>query len=91
MRSIVQMYPVIDADDLQREVNRYFGCDIDEIRNLLFDDDYNNDSYKNFFFDELEVPEEEEGEEKVTLRNLVRRYLKVHVPNYCSVIIDVSW
>ena len=40
--AIHAMYPVVDVGELEDIVNAQFGCEIAELRNLLFDDDYNN-------------------------------------------------
>ena len=92
--AIFTMYPVVDAGDLEQAVNTQFGCDIENIRNLLFDDQYYNDSYQLFDFTDMEeyedwmVPSEEEG---IRLRNLVRTYLQDAIPDYELVLINVSW
>ena len=52
--AIHAMYPVVDVGELEDAVNAQFGCEIDELRNLLFDDDYNNDCYKRFWYAEME-------------------------------------
>ena len=89
------MYPVVDVGELEDVVNAQFGCEIAELRNLLFDDDYNNDCYKRFWYAEMEEYDERwmnpEDEEKVRLRNLVRAYLQDTIPDYVAVLIDVSW
>ena len=89
------LMPVVDVGELEDAVNRQFNCEIDEMRNLLFDDDYNNDCYKRFWYGEMEKYNERwmdpEDEEKVRLRNLVRAYLQDTIPDYTAVLIDVSW
>ena len=91
--SIYTMYPVVDADELERAVNQQFDCEISEIRNLLFGDDYQNDSYKLFDYFDMEVYEgyDWQDEEEIRLRNLVRAYLQDTIPDYQAVLIDVSW
>lgn len=79
--SLYTMYPVINADDLERAIELQYDIHIDDIRNLLFDDDYSNDSYKSF---DLEDEYEDEAE-------LVRTYLKDILPDYSYVLINVSW
>lgn len=79
--SLYTMYPVINANDLERAIELQYDIQIDDIRNLLFDDDYSNDSYKSF---DLEDEYEDEVE-------LVRTYLKDILPDYSYVLIDVSW
>ena len=92
--AIYTMYPVVDAWDLEHAVNTQFDCNIENIRNLLFDDQYYNDSYQLFDFTDMEEyedwmdPSEEEG---IRLRNLVRTYLQDAIPDYELVLINVSW
>ena len=87
------MMPVVDVDELEDAVNTQFGCEIDKMRNLLFDDDYNNDSYRSFWYGQMEEYKYPtwQDEEKIRLRNLVRAYLQDTIPDYNRVLIDVSW
>lgn len=87
------LMPVVDVDELENAVNRQFNCEINEMRNLLFDDNYSNDCYCNFYYDEMEVYEgyDWQDEEGIRLRNLVRAYLQDTIPDYQAVLIDVSW
>ena len=92
--AIYTLYPVVDADELERAVNQQFGCEIDEIRNLLFDDDYQNDSYKLFDYFDMEEYFDWMGpadEEAIRLRNLVRVYLQDTIPDYEMVLVNVGW
>ena len=92
--AIYTLYPVVDADELEHEVNLQFDCDITNIRNLLFGDSYSNDSYMLFdYFDQEEYfdwmgPADEEA---IRLRNLVRAYLQDTIPDYEMVLVNVSW
>ena len=79
--SLYTMYPVVDIDELRRAVEIQYDIEIYDIRNLLFGDDYHNDSYKNF---DLEDEYEDEAE-------LVRTYLKDILPDYSYVLINVTW
>ena len=87
------MMPVVEVGELEDAVNRQFGCEIDDMRELLFGDNYSNDCYCGFYYDEMEVYEEYpwQDEEKISLRNLVRAYLQDTIPNYTRVLVDVSW
>ena len=87
------MMPVVSADELEKAVNMQFGCEIHDITNLLFGDNYYNDSYQGFWYDELETYEEcdDMAEEEIRLRNLVRTYLQDTIPEFSRVLIDVSW
>ena len=79
--SLYTMYPVVDIDELRRAVEIQYNIEIYDIRNLLFGDDYHNDSYKNF---DLEDEYENEVE-------LIRTYLKDILPDYSYVLINVTW
>lgn len=87
--AIHTMMPVVDADELERAVNAQFGCEICEICNLLFGDNYTNDSYQGFWYGELEVfhGHSWEDEEEINLRNLVRTYLQDTIPEFSRVLI----
>ena len=87
------LFPVINADELRRAVNQQYGVEIEDLADLLFPSEYQNDSYKYFYYDELEeyhgFPWEDE--EEIRLTNLVKTYLKDTLPKYDAVLIDVSW
>jgi hypothetical protein len=87
------MMPVVDVDELEDAVNTQFGCEIAEMRNLLFSDDFSNDSYQSFWYDKMEVFEGRswQDEEQIRLRNLVRAYLQDTIPDHDRVLVDVSW
>jgi hypothetical protein len=87
------MMPVVDVDELEDAVNAKFGCEIVEMRNLLFSDDFNNDSYQSFWYGKVEVFEGRswQNEEQIRLRNLVRAYLQDTIPDHDQVLVNVSW
>lgn len=89
---IYTMYPVIDIRDLEEAVNRQFDVDL-ELRELLFSDYYANDSYKRYWYDEMEEYEghEWQDEEQIRYENMVKAYLQDILPDYQAVLIDVSW
>lgn len=91
--AIYTMMPVVDADELQDAVNMQFGCEITDMRNLLFSDDYSNDSYQSFWYGQMEIFEGRswQNEEQIRLRNLVRVYLQDTIPEHDRVLVDVSW
>ena len=90
--AIYTMYPVIDIHDLEQAVNQQFNVNL-ELRELLFNDDYANDSYKRYWYDEVEEYEgyEWQDEEQIYHENLVKAYLREVLPEYDAVLIDVSW
>lgn len=87
------MMPVVDVSELEDAVNAKFNCEITEMRNLLFSDDFNNDSYQSFWYGKMEVFEGRswQNEEQIRLRNLVRTYLQDTIPDHDRVLVDVSW
>jgi hypothetical protein len=91
--AIHTMMPVVNVDELEDAVNAQFGCEIAEMRNLLFSDDFSNDSYQSFWYDKMEVFEGRswQDEEQIRLRNLVRAYLQDTIPDHDRVLVDVSW
>ena len=93
MNSIFTMVPTVIASDLENAVNTQCSCNIEDIRKLLFGDNYNDDCYKAFWYDEDEVYTGSiyEDEEEIRLQNLVRAYLRDILPDYCWVLVDVRW
>ena len=91
--SIFSMMPVVDVSDLEADVNRQFGCEIDDMRDLLFGDNYGNDCCKTFWYDTDEVYTGSvyQDEEEIRLRNLVCAYLRDVLPDYTCVLVDASW
>ena len=91
---IYTMYPVIDINDLEDELKLQFDVDIeDELRNILFYDDYQNDCYKSYCFEDDEEFHgcDWEDEEHIRIRNLVNAYLRDILPDYTRGLIDVTW
>ena len=88
-----EMMPVVDCCDLEDAVNLQYGCEIESIANLLFGDEYINDSYKRFYFEELAEYKgySWQDEEVIRLTNLVKTYLQDVFPNHKCCLIDVSW
>ena len=91
--AIYTMYPVIEVDALKKELKTQFDVDIEgELREILFYDNYINDCYKSYYFeDDEEYKYSWQNEEHVRIRNLVNAYLRDILPNYDSVLIDVTW
>lgn len=92
--AVYRMYPVIEIDVLADEIKTQFDVDVEEeLRNILFYDNYQNDCYKSYCF----VDDEEfhgytwEDEERIRIRNLVNAYLRDILPDYERVLIDVTW
>ena len=92
--AIYTMYPVIDVTDLEDAIRIQFGVNVEnEMRNILFGDDYMNDCYKSYYFanDEKYTGAFWQNEEHIRIRNLVNAYLRDILPDYERVLIDVSW
>lgn len=93
----IERRPIIDISDLEREViaqHPEVESDIKnyEIREIMFDDDYDNDCYKSYFFDEdVEYKYPWQNEEKIKIENIIRACLREVLPDEDHVIIDVSW
>lgn len=92
--AVYRMYPAIEADVLENEIKTQFDVDIeDDLRSILFYDNYQNDCYKPYYFED----DEEfhgyswENEEHIRIRNLVNAYLRDILPDYTCVLIDVTW
>ena len=91
-----KLVPIIDILDLENEVKLQFGDilpEFDYLANYLFGDDYNNDSYKSFYFKEMEefTGKSWQNEEHIRIINCVKSILQDLLPDYDSVLIDVSW
>ena len=85
--------PVIDIEDLREAVNHQYNIYIDDIRALLFDTDYMNDSYKRY---RLNDQEQYSGfwwqdEESIRLKNCVNAFLTDMFPDVDYILIDISW
>ena len=90
---IYEMFPVIDVGVLEDELKIQFDVEVDDLRGILFYDDYQNDCYKSYCFadDEEYTGESWENEEHIRIRNLVNTYLRDILPDYERVLIDVTW
>jgi hypothetical protein len=84
---------VVEACDLEEAVSAKYGVEIEEIRSILFDDNYINDSYKRYYFEEDDEYNgySWENEENIKARNLVNQFLREEFPGETEILIDVSW
>lgn len=93
--SLISMRPIVDAFDLEKAINIQYGLNIDNIHEILFEDNYYNDTYSSFCITNDEEYNEKymdpEAEEKIRLRNLIRGYLKDILPDWEYVLVDTSW
>lgn len=92
-----EMMPVVTAKTLYDAVVAQYGPafsdEVDDIASFLFDDYYQNDSYKSYGFKSFLTYEGHfwEDENQIRLENCVRSVLQDAFPNYDAVLIDVSW
>ena len=91
----VEMKPVIDIWSLTEalEAQYHWGLDAHTICQMMFRDEYYNNSFKSYWFagDELFRGYSWQNETKITQENLIRSFLRDLLPNHERVLIDVSW
>ncbi|MDE7089073.1 MAG: hypothetical protein K2O54_03045 [Prevotella sp.] len=91
-----ELKPIISADEIERAVEAKYGDEID-LRNLFFECDYANDSYKALSFDSYSIEDaiedwEEEPENPVLKQRIhVLELLRDEIKDYDCVLVDVSW
>ena len=96
---MIEMFPVIcDLQELADQLNLQFGANFDymELLDLMFDDTpYCNDSYLAYHYDEdpVYIPEDSYGynEDQCSRIALINTYLRDVIPDYTTVLVDVSW
>lgn len=92
-----EILPVVSDTELQEALELQFGPDImgqnEFMANVLFGDDYNNDSCKYYSFKEDEVYEGKiwQKEEHILIRNCLNAMLRDMFPNYERILVDVTW
>lgn len=93
-----QVMIVVSDGDLEEALIERFGEDVmgphnDFMANVLFNDDYNNDSYKSYCFnkDEEYTGKPWQDEEKIRIRNLLNSILREEFPDHDTILVDVSW
>ena len=99
----IKMKPVIRASELEEAVKQATGEEIEDLRNLLWDEQYINDCYKALYFEDDagwydEKPDYYSDEEwaamceRVRKTNLVYQTLReIFGSFYDTVLVDVSW
>jgi hypothetical protein len=99
----IEMKPVISASELEEAVKQATGEEIEDLRNLLWDEQYINDCYKALYFEDeatgrYEKPDYYNDEEwaamceRVRKTNLVYQTLReIFGSFYDTVLVDVSW
>ena len=83
---------VVDAFQLEQDLELQYGQDFSELAELLFGDNYSICCAKKLNLEE-EVYEgySWQDEDDISRRNLVRAYLQDIFPGHKYVFIDVSW
>ena len=78
--------PVIDIRELEKVLETQYDIDTDDLRSILFRDDYYNDCFKKYYFRTAWKSHEEEP-----IEVCVKTFLQDVFPNNDYVMIDVSW
>lgn len=91
----IQMRPTIDVGSLCDAVNQRYHWKMDDydLCQLLFGDEYDNYCHKSYYFqqDEQYNGYSWQNEHHIDIRNKINRYLRELLPDYASILIDVSW
>lgn len=84
---------VIDIYDLEDEIRKVYNVDCFDVRNLFWEGDYCNDSYKSLWIDDDEELDDYswKSKEEIKLRNLIYVHLRKCFPNTKRVLVDVTW
>lgn len=92
-----EMMVVVSADALEEALIERFGedtmCSFYSMANVLFDDNYNNDSYKRYWFgeDEEYTGASWQNEKRIRIRNQLNSILREEFPGHDAILVDVSW
>ena len=91
----VEMRPVIDIWSLSDALEDQYHWELDThtVCQMMFGDEYCNDSFKNYWFAE---DEEYKGfswqnETRIMQENLIKSFLRDLLPGHERVLVDVSW
>lgn len=91
----IEMRPVIDIWSLADELeDRYhWGLEAYSVCQLMFGDQYYNDSFKSYWFAEDDIFRgySWQNETRIAQRNLINSFLRDLLPDHERVLIDVSW
>ena len=90
----IEMMPVISIYDLEAALLAQYDIDwTGELASFLFGDSYVNDSYKSFWFAEMDeyTGKPWQDEESIRVENCVKSILQDALPGYDRCLIDVSW
>lgn len=89
-----KVMPVVDVDELQKALELQFGPEVMGNEDILTDilGEYDNYSYKRYYFSQNEVYEGHfwQNEEHIRIRNCVNAILQDMFPEHEEVLVDVS-
>ena len=89
------LVPVVKARDLEALLSEKANINVDEIRSLLFYDEYVNDSYKNLYFADDESADGWDPTpaqiKEMKARNALFALLREEFPDREDILVDVSW
>lgn len=88
--------PVIHVRVLEEALIAQYGPEFaenyGELANVMFGDCYVNDSYKSYYYGQLEEFKYSwQDETQVRIENCIKAYLQDAIPAYERVLVDVSW
>lgn len=78
--------PVIDIRELEKALESQYDIDTDDLRGILFSDDYYNDCFKKYYF-----TSKWESYDENPIEVCVKAFLRDVFPDRDYVLIDVSW
>lgn len=81
-----ELRPVMNIDDLEDAISINYGVRYD-LRQLFFEGDFMNDCFKSLYFGE---DVDEDWSDNYMQMNVVFSYLRDTVPDYNSILLDVS-
>lgn len=89
-----EMMPVISIYDLEDALLAQYDIDwTGELASFLFGDSFINDSYKSYWFAEMDeyTGKPWQNEEYIRVENCVKSILQDVLPGHKRCLIDVSW
>lgn len=87
----VEMVPVIDIRDIEDLYTKHTGHN-EELRQIMFGDDYMNDCYKMFYLDNSDLCENEEDyDDNDEVLKIIVKLLRENGIKDDRILIDVSW
>lgn len=89
MRPVIDIYSLTDA----LEEKYHWGLESHEVCQLMFNDEYVNDSYKSYGYSQDEKYEGYpwQSESRIGFQNMIKQFLREAIPGHTRVLVDVSW